>query len=79
MNGGMMQMDASWGEMPPHWAVYFSVADCAATAETVKRLGGTVVQPPFQAGDVGTVAVVQDPQGAAFMVIQMDAPDTTMP
>jgi predicted enzyme related to lactoylglutathione lyase len=79
MNGGMMQMDASWGNMPPHWAVYFSVADCAATADKAKALGGTIIRPPFSAGDVGTIAVVQDPQGGTFMVIQMDNPDTTMP
>jgi predicted enzyme related to lactoylglutathione lyase len=79
MNGGMMQMDAAWGDMPPHWAVYFSVADCAATAEKAQALGGTLLRPPFAAGDVGTVAVLQDPQGAVFMIIQMDSPDTTMP
>lgn len=79
MNGGMMQMDAQWGDMPPHWAVYFSVADCAATADQAKALGGNLVVSPFPAGDVGTVAVIQDPQGGTFMAIQMNAPDTTMP
>lgn len=79
MNGGMMQIDPSWGEMPAHWAVYFSVADCAASADKVIELGGTVVRPPFDAGGVGTVAVVQDPQGAPFMIIQMSDPDTTLP
>lgn len=78
-NGGMMQIEDSWGDVPPHWAVYFSVEDCAATVEKLKDLGGNVIRPPFSAGEVGTIAVVQDPQGAAFTLIQMNQVDTTMP
>lgn len=78
-NGGMMQIDESWGDVPPHWAVYFSVADCAATAEKATELGGSLVRPPFEAGDVGIISIVADPQGAAFVIIQMNEVDTTMP
>ena len=75
-----MQMDASMGQMPSHWAVYFVVADCAATADKAASLGGKVVQPPFNAGEVGTAAVIQDPQGAMFMIIQFaGTPDLTLP
>ena len=79
MNGGMMAMDENWGDIPPHWGVYFSVADCAAAVEKVQELGGIIIRPPFSAGDVGTIAVVQDPQGAGFMLIQMNQIDETMP
>jgi predicted enzyme related to lactoylglutathione lyase len=79
MNGGMMQMGAEMGAMPPHWTVYFSVADCAAIADQAKALGGTIVAPPFSAGDVGILSVIQDPQGAVFAAVQLNGPDTTMP
>lgn len=79
MNGGMMQMDEQWEGIPPHWAVYFSVADCAATADKARALGATLIAPPFQAGEVGLISVIRDPQGAVFMAIQMDTPDATMP
>ncbi len=75
MNGGMMQMDEQWGDMPAHWAIYFAVADCAATADKAKALGANIITPPFTAGDVGIVSVIQDPQGAIFMIVQLNAPD----
>ncbi len=78
-NGGMMQMDENWGDVPPHWTVYFSVADCAAAAEKLKELGGNVMMGPFPAEGVGTIAIVQDPQGASFNIIQLNNPDTTLP
>ncbi len=79
MNGGMMQMDEQWGDMPAHWAIYFSVADCAAIVDKVQALGGNIITPPFSAGEVGIVSVLQDPQGAVFMAVQLNEPDTTMP
>ncbi|MDH3427566.1 MAG: VOC family protein, partial [Gemmatimonadota bacterium] len=26
--GGMVKLQAGWGDVPPHWVVYFAVADC---------------------------------------------------
>ena len=34
-------------------------------------MGGSVIAPPFDAGDVGRIAVLSDPQGAVFGVIRM--------
>ncbi|WP_344603031.1 VOC family protein [Streptomyces glaucus] len=56
-------------EMPPHFLVHFGVADCAAAAETVGRLGGRVRTPPFDTS-YGRVAVVADDQGAPFALLQ---------
>ena len=28
--GGMMAIQADWGDVPPHWSTYFSVDDCDA-------------------------------------------------
>ena len=49
----------------PHWAVTFAVADADAIAERAGQLGGRVLLPPFDAPWV-RMAVIADPQGAAF-------------
>ncbi len=69
-NGGIMQMNEQWGNIPPHWSVYFSVADVDATVGKVQELGGKVIVPPFQI-PVGRLAVLGDPQGAHFSVIAL--------
>ncbi|MDH2394042.1 VOC family protein [Streptomyces sp. HNM0663] len=57
-------------DVHPFINVYFGVADCDAAVETVRRLGGQVLQgheptdSPF-----GRYATVKDPQGAVFSVI----------
>ncbi len=78
-HAGMMQIDDSWGDVPPNWSIYFMVEDTAAMAEKVKALGGTLLVPPTPAGDIGTFAAVQDPQGGAFSVMQFDGPVDTPP
>ena len=37
---------------------------------TATELGGTVVMEPLDLPDIGRIAVLQDPVGAAFQVIQ---------
>ena len=73
--GGIMQMTAEFGDMPSHWMVYFQVEDCDAAAAQVTSLGGTVCVPPTAIEDEDIkmkFSVVQDPQGAAFSIIQID-------
>lgn len=78
MNGGMMQMNEEWGDAPPHWMVYFSVADCDASAKKAESLGGTIMVPPSDIPTIGSrFAVIQDPQGAVFTIMyspQVDGP-----
>jgi predicted enzyme related to lactoylglutathione lyase len=57
-------------EVPPHWLVYFSVADCDAAVSRAQELGGSVTMEPMEAPEVGRFAVVADPQGAQFAVIR---------
>ena len=69
--GGMMQKPAEMpAEVPCHWAVYFTVTDAAATVAQIEKLGGSVVMPPRDI-EPGIFAVVADPQGAVFQVIQL--------
>jgi len=56
--------------VPPAWNSYVSVDSADAAAERAKELGGTVHAPAFDVMDVGRMAVLQDPQGAFFMVWQ---------
>jgi predicted enzyme related to lactoylglutathione lyase len=60
-------------EMPPKWAPYFQVANCDATADKAKSLGGNVCVGPADIPNVGRFAGVVDPQGAVFMIIQLAA------
>jgi predicted enzyme related to lactoylglutathione lyase len=69
-NGGLMQMTAEWGDIPPHWMVYFASADAEATARSVEQHGGKINVPAFDT-PVGKIAVVGDPQGAIFSLIQL--------
>jgi predicted enzyme related to lactoylglutathione lyase len=79
MNGerpaaGMLQITEEMGEIPPNWLVYFCVADCDQTADKAKKLGANVVVPPVDIPEVGRFAVVMDPQGAGFAIIQLLKP-----
>jgi len=68
---GSLQIQPSWGEMPANWAVYFAVADCDATVDQAKALGGSVVMPATTMENVGRLAGLLDPQGACFYIIQL--------
>ena len=71
--GGIMQMDEHWGEIPPYWAVYFTVGDVADAVNRLGELGGKVIVPPFEIS-VGRMAVVADPHGAVSSLIELTTP-----
>lgn len=56
--------------VPPAWNSYVSVESADAAADRANELGGTVHAPPFDVMEAGRMAVIQDPQGAFFMVWQ---------
>ena len=56
--------------VPAMWNNYLSVADADAVAARAKELGAAVHAAPFDVMDVGRMAVIQDPQGAYFMLWQ---------
>lgn len=69
--GGMLKISPEWGDVPPHWLAYFAVAGCEQSTEKAKTLGATILMPPTDAGDIGQFSVIQDPQGAAFAIIEL--------
>ncbi|MEV0092553.1 VOC family protein [Streptomyces sp. NPDC050738] len=56
-------------ELPAYFLLYFQVADCDAAVATATRLGGRVLQPPFDI-PYGRIAILNDDQGATFAVLQ---------
>jgi uncharacterized protein len=61
-NGGIR---SAMENEPAYWLVYFGTSDAEADVARAAELGGTILAPPTDIG-VGTIAVLQDPQGAVF-------------
>ena len=66
---GVLVMDESWGEIPPHWMVYIQVEDADAAAAKVTSLGGDVCVPVTEIA-VGRLAVVNDDQKGTFTIFE---------
>lgn len=66
-NGGMMPLDPGMGVTPPNWMPYFGHEDLGRLLEEVGGLGGQVLNGPMRMWQ-GSIAVLSDPQGAAFAV-----------
>jgi predicted enzyme related to lactoylglutathione lyase len=56
------------------WNVHFSVDDCDAVVERAKGLGAEVTAAPEDMGDMLRFAMLKDPNGAEFGVVQMSDP-----
>lgn len=69
-NGGILTMTDEWGDMPPHWMVYFVVENVAKETERLQKLGGTLHFGPFDTA-AGPMSVVADPQGGTFHLIAL--------
>ncbi len=62
-----MQRDAG---APPSWNSYVTVENADETLARAKELGATVHADAFDVFEAGRMGVVQDPQGAIFLVWQ---------
>jgi predicted enzyme related to lactoylglutathione lyase len=56
-------------EVPAHWLQYIGTRDVDSVAEAAVRTGGSVVKPPSDMQGAGRYAVLKDPQGALFAII----------
>jgi uncharacterized protein len=61
-NGGIRGLTPG---APPNWLVYFGVDDVEQSVAKVAELGGDTIVAPFDI-QIARIAVVHDPQGAAF-------------
>jgi predicted enzyme related to lactoylglutathione lyase len=59
--------------MPVCWLPYFGVEDADAMAAKATSLGATVLKEPADIPGVGRFAVLRDPQGATFSILQPTA------
>ena len=57
-------------DTPSQWVIYFQVADTDATVARTPRLKGSVVVPGTDQPGVGRWAVLRDPLGVMFGVLQ---------
>jgi predicted enzyme related to lactoylglutathione lyase len=55
---------------PPHWLIYFAVADVDASAAKAKQLGARLYVEPMSIEGVGRMAVMADPQGAVSAIFK---------
>jgi predicted enzyme related to lactoylglutathione lyase len=69
--GGMMKIQQEWKDVPPNWMVYFAVENCDSSVDSVTSLGGKTIVPVTHIPDVGRFAVIEDPQGAVFGIVEM--------
>jgi predicted enzyme related to lactoylglutathione lyase len=68
---GVMQMNGEqFAGIPPHWMPYFWVENAAASVETAKKLGASIKVPSTPIPGIGNFAVIQDPQGAVFSILE---------
>lgn len=70
MVAGLMEPPPDCPGMPPAWLIYLDVDDCDAAAEKCRLLGGKVWKEPADIPGTGRFAVLADPQGAPFGILQ---------
>ena len=70
MVAGLMVMPEDARAMPPFWTIYFEVEDADRTAADARAAGGRVIREPADIPNTGRFAVLADPQGAIFAILQ---------
>jgi predicted enzyme related to lactoylglutathione lyase len=70
--GGLMDLpdEARRGGAPSSWLPYIGTEDAEVAAWEAQRLGGKVIRDTAAVPTVGKFAVLQDPQGAVFAVLE---------
>lgn len=66
---GMMSV-ADQGDAPPNWLIYFLVYDVDASARAAQTGGAKLLKAPTDMAGTRRFAVLADPQGAAFGILQ---------
>jgi predicted enzyme related to lactoylglutathione lyase len=64
--GGMFNRHGDMMSMRPFWLVYIFVKDVKKAADAAVKAGAMVQRPPMEIPGGGTIAILGDPQGAAF-------------
>jgi histone H1/5 len=64
--GGMFNRHGDMMSIPPFWLVYIFVKDVKKAVDAAVKGGAKVQRPPMEIPGGGTIAILGDPQGAAF-------------
>ena len=76
---GLMPPPPGMADAATGWSIYFLSHDLAATLALATEHGGRVVFGPMAIPHVGHFAVLLDPQGVRFTLLQPDAEDAARP
>jgi uncharacterized protein len=68
-NGGIMPMAEQQDDAPPFWIPYFTALSCDGAVAKARERGGDLAAGPMDLG-AGRIAVLADPQGAAFAIFE---------
>lgn len=68
--GGVPPSHQNSAKEPPHWLIYFAVADVDKTFQRAKDLNARVLLRPMDFEGVGRIAMLADPQGAVFALFR---------
>jgi uncharacterized protein len=67
---GVLPIGSDWAAVSPYWQVLFATTDCDAHIRRAKELGGSIVFGPNDVPNAGRAAIVADPWGAIFTLMQ---------
>lgn len=70
MVAGMMAMPDDVPQMPPFWMIYFGVNDADQAVSDATAAGASVHRPPADIPGTGRFALLADPQGAGFGILE---------
>ncbi|MBV0891874.1 VOC family protein [Paracoccus sp. Z118] len=70
MVAGLMPLSLQPEGTPPNWTPYICVDDADAAARLASDRGGRVLQQPHDIPGTGRFAILADPQGAVFAILQ---------
>ena len=73
MIGGMPPREQTNPNAPPHWMLYFLVADVDASTKKASDMGAKVLMPPMTLPGTGEFSILADPQGAVFSLFKAEA------
>lgn len=72
MVAGLMEMPDDVASIPPFWMIYFAVDDADQFVADAKAAGASIHRVPSDVPGTGRFALLADPQGAAFGILQPD-------
>lgn len=71
MVAGLWQPGAD-DDVPPGWMIYFTADDLDSATRDAAQAGAGIIKPPTDIPGTGRFAVLADPQGAVFGLLEPD-------